>query len=157
MWVCVYSWVCVCVRRRRRRRRMRSEKKGTNKINYGEKNKVTEFAIRSSADARAPTKSRCVWAWEEQGQSVKNKIELCECVRAWGGGRGARRRRQVNYGETNKWLKLRFDRTPTREFQQKVDVTESKRTGKSEKNRNEVPVFVRAEGGGGRREGGGVN
>ena len=31
-----------------------------NKINYGEKIKVTEFAIRSSADARAPTKSRCV-------------------------------------------------------------------------------------------------
>ena len=39
----------------------------------------------------------------------------------------------------------------------KVDVTESKRTGKSEKNRNDVPVFVRVEGGGGRREGGGVN
>ena len=45
----------------------------------------------------------------------------------------------------------------------KIDVTESKRTGKSEKNRNEVPVLVRAEGGGGGggrgggREGGGLN
>ena len=34
----------------------------------------------------------------------------------------------------------------------KIDVTESKRTGKSEKNRNGGPVLVRAEGGGvGRR------
>ncbi len=51
----------------------------------------------------------------------------------------------------------------------KIDVTESKRTGKSEKNRNEVPVLVRVEGGGrggggggggsrgGGREGGGLN
>jgi len=43
-------------------------------------------------------------------------------------------------------------------------VTESKRTGKSEKNRNGGPVLVRAEGGGvgrrrrgGGREGGGLN
>ena len=61
---------------------------------------MTEIAIRSNADARAPTKSRC-------------------------------------------------DR--------------EKKTGKSEKNRNEVPVFVRVEGGGGvgrrggGREGGGLN
>ena len=62
---------------------------------------------------------------------------------------------------------MRFDRAPTRGLQQKVDVTESKRTGKSEKNRNEVPVLVRVEGGGGGgggvgrrgggREGGGLN
>ncbi len=44
-------------------------------------------------------------------------------------------------------------------------MTESKRTGKSEKNRNQVPVLVRDErgrgggggGGGGGREGGGLN
>ncbi len=42
---------------------------------------------------------------------------------------------------------MRFDRTPTRGLQQKVDVTESKRTGKSEKNNNEGPVLVRSCGG----------
>ena len=57
--VCMYVYVCVCARALGGGGGRGARRGAQNKINYGEKNKVTEIAIRSSADARAPTKSRC--------------------------------------------------------------------------------------------------
>ena len=146
--------------------RRRNELKNLNVTENNDETKLMETAIRSTADARAAIKSRCDWVWREQGRSKKNKskcVYLRECILEERGRRSDWVWREQGRSEKNKFEVRVFagvhswgerekkkggKEEKKRGLQQKVDLTESKGTGRSErrKNRNKVPVLVRAEG-----------